>query len=366
MPTADLSVLLANYNHARYLPRALDAILSQSVRPREVIVVDDASTKDDSIAVLEGYARRDPVVRLVRNEQNLGVVPTYNKLIGLARGHYLLLAGADDYVLPGFFEWAVGELDRHPTAGLCCGYDTYVLGDAGEVRENPSGWCSRPEYFGPNEVARKIRCNLAAHAIVCRREAMVRAGGYRQELAWYSDWFAFLTIAFRHGLCHVPASLAVRTLGLAEQYSAAAGRGERHIAVLGAYLDLMRSPEYADVAPYFRRTGVATNFGTDLIRAAARRPDRWQPEVLGFLAGFAPDEYESLQADPDPEVRNLAAYFLEPCWRDTTIRRKELELEVIQLRELLEATRRAVPPPGAVGKLRWLAGMAAKRLRRAG
>ncbi len=36
MPTADLSVVVANYNHAAKLPRALDAILSQSVRPREV------------------------------------------------------------------------------------------------------------------------------------------------------------------------------------------------------------------------------------------------------------------------------------------------------------------------------------------
>src|SRR3954468_1125884 len=101
MPTADLSVFLANYNHARYLPRALDAILSQSVRPREVIVVDDASMKDNSLEVLDGYARLDPVVRVVRNETNLGVVPTYNKGLGLASADYVFLAAADDYLLPG-------------------------------------------------------------------------------------------------------------------------------------------------------------------------------------------------------------------------------------------------------------------------
>ena len=50
MPTADLSVVMANRNHARQLPRALDAVLSQSVRPREVIVLDDDST-DDSVRV---------------------------------------------------------------------------------------------------------------------------------------------------------------------------------------------------------------------------------------------------------------------------------------------------------------------------
>ena len=53
MPTADLTVVLANYNHARYLPRSLDAILSQSVRPRELIALDDASIRTDEPAPCE-------------------------------------------------------------------------------------------------------------------------------------------------------------------------------------------------------------------------------------------------------------------------------------------------------------------------
>src|SRR3954469_25682745 len=98
MQTADLSVVLANYNHARYLPRALDAVLTQSVRPREVIILDDASTKDDSVEVIEGYAGREPSIRFVRNEQNLGVLRSYNKGVGLATSTYVLLAAADDYL----------------------------------------------------------------------------------------------------------------------------------------------------------------------------------------------------------------------------------------------------------------------------
>src|SRR5437764_4186604 len=117
MTTADLSVVMANYNHARYLPRALDAVLSQSARPRDIILLDDASTKDNSLEVLDGYARRFPEIRVVRNERNLGVVPTYNKGIGLASSEYLLLAAADDYILPGFLEKAVTLLERHPRAG---------------------------------------------------------------------------------------------------------------------------------------------------------------------------------------------------------------------------------------------------------
>src|SRR5439155_10090022 len=129
-----------------------------------------------------------------------------------------------------------------------------------------------------------LRHTIPGHATICRRDALLGAGGFHPELAWYCDWFALLTVAFRHGACHVPEMLAVRVL-MAENYSAEARPGAKNTAVLGAFLDRITSPEYADVAPFFRRNGAATFFGTDLIRAAAGRPDRWQPQVLGFLNG---------------------------------------------------------------------------------
>ena len=89
MPTADMSVVIANRNHARHLPRALDAVLSQSLRPREVIVLDDAST-DDSLRVLESYSRRFDCVRVVRNECHRGVTESYNRGFALAAGKYVL------------------------------------------------------------------------------------------------------------------------------------------------------------------------------------------------------------------------------------------------------------------------------------
>lgn len=364
MRTADLSVVLANYNHARYLPRALDAILSQSVRPRQVLVIDDASTADDSRDVLDAYARREPVIHVVHNETNLGVIPTYNKGIGLTSSEYLLLTAADDYLLPGCVEKSLDILTRHPRAGLCFAYDSFRVGDDGPLEPNPSGWCDRPAYFPPDDVCRLLRHVIPGHAVVCRREPLVTAGGYLPDLAWYSDWFAFLTVAFRHGACHVPEPLAVRVL-LPGSYSAGARPGPRHVEVLGGFLTRVTSPAYADVAPYFRRNGAATFFGTDLVRAAAGRLDRWTPDVLGLLNGFPPEQYEELLIDPDPAVRELAAFFLGPFWRAAAEKRARKENEITLLREELERTRAKVPPPGAVGKLRWLAGLVTRRFRRA-
>ena len=71
LPT--LSVVVPNYNHAKYLPACLTAILRESVQPLEVLVLDDVST-DNSVEVIRSFAARHPLVRLIQNEQNLGVM----------------------------------------------------------------------------------------------------------------------------------------------------------------------------------------------------------------------------------------------------------------------------------------------------
>jgi cellulose synthase/poly-beta-1,6-N-acetylglucosamine synthase-like glycosyltransferase len=68
MPT--VSVIVPNYNHARFLARRIDSILKQSFQDFELILLDDCST-DDSRSILSLYAR-DPRVRIEFNEANSG------------------------------------------------------------------------------------------------------------------------------------------------------------------------------------------------------------------------------------------------------------------------------------------------------
>ena len=104
-----LSVVLPNYNHAEYLPRALDALLSQGRPPDEIIVVDDCST-DGSRDIVAHYAARHPSIRLLPNETNVGVIPTLSRGLGETRGQFIYFGAADDFVLPGFFEIAISAL----------------------------------------------------------------------------------------------------------------------------------------------------------------------------------------------------------------------------------------------------------------
>src|SRR5439155_18190034 len=135
---------------------------------------------------------------------------------------------------------------------------------------------------------------------------------------------------------------------------------------LGAFLERITSPEFVDVAPHFRRNGAASFVGIDLVRAAARRTDPWDARVLGLLNGLVPEQYESLLADAEPVVRELAAFFLGPFWRDAAEKRLQTAHELNRLRAEIELMQQRMPPPGALGKLRWLAGLVSRKLRKAG
>jgi glycosyltransferase involved in cell wall biosynthesis len=360
MATADLSMVIPNYNHARYLPRVLASIYSQGVLPREVVVVDDAST-DSSLQVLEEQSRRHPTLRVVRNETNRGVVKTLNRGIEEVETSCLCLLGADDYLLPGFIEKSMSLLERHPQAGLAFSYDSCQHGEGGPIIPNPSGFPERPDYYPPEEVCRWLRHTIGGHTAVHRRTALIEQGGFAEDLAWYCDWYANVAIAFRHGACHIPEPLAVRVL-LSASYSAAAKSGPKNVELVGHFLDRVLMEE-ARIAELFRRQGGATYFGTDLIRAAALRTDCWEPRVLGFLNGFEPEQYRELLGDANDTVREIAAFFLGPFWQRAKEKRAQQENTVLQLRDELAAIRKQLPPPGTVSKLRWLAGRATRKFR---
>ena len=90
------------YDVASYLPACLDSLLGQTLRELEVVVVDDGAT-DESGAIADAYAARDPRVRVVHIE-NRGLGAARNEGIRHARGEYLGFCDADDLMTPRALE----------------------------------------------------------------------------------------------------------------------------------------------------------------------------------------------------------------------------------------------------------------------
>ena len=99
-----VSVIMPIYNAAAWMRRGIDSVLRQTHADVELIAVDDGS-QDESLAILETYARVDGRVRIYRQAANGGVAAARNAGIAAASGDYIAFLDADDW-------WHASKLEQ--------------------------------------------------------------------------------------------------------------------------------------------------------------------------------------------------------------------------------------------------------------
>lgn len=109
-----ISVIIPNWNGARYLPTCLDSLRRQTHTDCETIVVDNAST-DESVALI---ARDYPEVRLLRLPTNRGLTGGVNAGIAVAQGETIALLNNDTEADPHWLAELARAIAAHPEAGM--------------------------------------------------------------------------------------------------------------------------------------------------------------------------------------------------------------------------------------------------------
>ena len=118
IPIPKVSVIIPNYNHARYLPQRIDSVLKQSFTDFEVILMDDCSS-DDSRSIIDEYRVKDGRISVLYNEQNSGsTFKQWNKGFALARGEYVWIAESDDYAAPELLQTLLSKMEGDFSIGL--------------------------------------------------------------------------------------------------------------------------------------------------------------------------------------------------------------------------------------------------------
>lgn len=106
-----VSVVIPNYNHARYLEQRLDSVFNQTYQNFEVIILDDCST-DNSLEIIEKYKDNPHLSQIVVNETNSGsTFKQWDKGIGLAKGEWIWIAESDDFCELNFLEEMVKQIE---------------------------------------------------------------------------------------------------------------------------------------------------------------------------------------------------------------------------------------------------------------
>ena len=209
-----VSVIVPNYNHARFLPQRLDSILAQTFKDYELIVLDDAST-DDSREVLAHYAKQAPM-RLVINEKNSGSpFIQWRRGAELAAGKYLWIAESDDYADPRLLEVLVSEMHRNLNVGLA-----YCRSSLVDERGQLSGswefwdgelvserWKRSFVNHGRDDVARYLvqRNTIPnASAVLVRKDLLLQASNRHVEwMRVCGDWLTWSRVLMRTDVAFV-------------------------------------------------------------------------------------------------------------------------------------------------------------------
>ncbi len=175
-----VSIVIPAYNAARTLGSTIESALGQTVRPHEVIVVDDGSA-DATRQVASGYATSG--VTLVR-QANCGAAAARNAGIRAAHGRFVALLDADDLWVPEKLEKQLAHLSRHPSSSAVqCG--AFFVNDALEVQSvHP---CIDT---GRALVESLLFQNLPAFlsALVVDRQALERVGMFDTSLEILEEW----------------------------------------------------------------------------------------------------------------------------------------------------------------------------------
>ena len=133
MDKEKVSIIVPMYNAEKFIGKTIESVLSQTYKNWEMLIMNDVST-DNSLAVVNEYAKKDDRIKVVNTEKNMGVVKGRNHLIDLANGKYIAFLDADDYWHSQKLEKQI-QFMKEKNAGISCTEYTRVKENGEKINE---------------------------------------------------------------------------------------------------------------------------------------------------------------------------------------------------------------------------------------
>ena len=208
MPTS-VGVVVPTFNRAHTLGRALDSVLAQTLRPSQIIVVDDGST-DATAELLAKY--RDVVICL--RQENRGVSAARNLGIRHCEADWVAFLDSDDEWLPEKLEAQMSALAEAPEHRIVHCEENWIrrgrrVNQARKHRKQ-GGWIFRKCL---------LLCVISPSAALIERKLLEEIGGFNEDLPACEDYDLWLRICSRHPVLYVDQPLLRKYGGHADQLS---------------------------------------------------------------------------------------------------------------------------------------------------
>ena len=196
-PNPKVSLIIATYNRADLLPRAVNSVLSQTCDDYEIIIVDDCSP-DNTPEIVREFS--DPRIRAIRHQTNRGAAAARNTGIAQARGEYIAFLDDDDECTPNRLADQVSVLDSNPDVGMVYGW-IEEINDATGARRVPKNVQNTHTGRAAFHAALTGVSDTASMFSPCIRASVVRAvGGFDERLATIGEDALFMASVTQ--ICH--------------------------------------------------------------------------------------------------------------------------------------------------------------------
>ena len=105
-----ISVIIPVYNVEKYIAECLESVINQTYKNLEIICVDDCGS-DNSMKIVQDYAKKDSRIKIIRHEKNRGLAPARNTGLDAAEGSFIFFLDSDDYILPDILEKMYNKIE---------------------------------------------------------------------------------------------------------------------------------------------------------------------------------------------------------------------------------------------------------------
>jgi len=193
-----ITVIVVNYNYARYLGECIDSVIAQTYPNLEIIVVDDGST-DNSLNVLQAYGEKLRVL----HQENKGVSAARNAGVFASRGEWIAFLDSDDTWQPEKVQKQSTYIQDSAVGMVFCGVE--FMDDSGQCL----GY-TRPLLDSdllPQLVTFTSPTVAGGSTAVVKSDCLRDLGGFDEKLSTAADLDMWTRIAAKHGIRAVNAPL---------------------------------------------------------------------------------------------------------------------------------------------------------------
>ena len=199
--TSKTSIIITTFNDAEYLKRSLPSVINQTLKPLEIIIIDDGSDNDDAKLIINSFKSITDIPLVFKKKSNGGPSSARNVGIKLANGEFILFIDSDDELLPNSIEWRQEKLES-----LGEDYASIFCSRTECLKNKKSTIIEVPEFNGKLNVClvgrnKGIPGQITNHLF--RKNILLEVNGYDELLKFNEDFELILRIAKKFMFCGV-------------------------------------------------------------------------------------------------------------------------------------------------------------------